>query len=142
MNDLIPALIQETRDLWNQGRKVMIQVAFNLSKIRESDAWGDFKTFPQFCENELGISQSQTSKLLTVAEYFLREYTPEQIGPCDYEALYMAAKLPGTVEENLAKAKTLKRSELRAVREEIAPCEHSFKRFCEYCWKPDEAEAF
>lgn len=136
MTDLIPALIVETRELWNQGRKVMIQVAFNLSKIRESNAWAAHKTFPQFCESELGISQSQTSKLLTIADYYLTTFSPEKIGPVDYEALYLAAKLPGSVEENLAKAKTLKRSELRAEREESAPCKHDFELFCKHCWMP------
>lgn len=130
---IISGLIEETRSLWNTGRKVMIQVSANLAKIRESDAWANYKTFPQFCEEELGIGQSQTSKLLTIADYFLREYTPEQIGPTDYEALYMATKLPGSVEENLAKAKTLKRSELRQEHQELEP--HAFEslEICKVC---------
>lgn len=106
-------LIAHTRELWNTGKKVMIQVAWNLAQIQKSDAWKNFKTFPQFCEDELGIGQSQTSKLLTIADYYLEKYSPEEIGPTDYEALYMATRLPGSVEENLAKAKTLKRSELK-----------------------------
>jgi len=114
----------------------MIQVAWNLAQIQKSDAWKGFKTFPQFCEDELGIGQSQTSKLLTIADYYLDKYSPEEIGPTDYEALYMATRLPGSVEENLAKAKTLKRSELRAERQETAPCEHDFEFFCKHCWAP------
>lgn len=141
MNELsIPSLINETRELWNTGRKVMIQVAYNLSKIRESDAWQSHKTFPQFAEDEMGISQSQTSKLLTIADYYLEKFSPEQIGPVDYESLYKAARLPGTVEENLAKAKTLKRSELRAEQEELAPCEHDIKPCCVNCWAVIENE--
>ena len=129
-------LITHTRELWNTGKKVMIQVAWNLAQIQKSDAWKNFKTFPQFCEDELGIGQSQTSKLLTIADYYLEKYSPEEIGAADYESLYMASRLPGSVEENLAKAQTLKRSELRAERQETAPCEHSFKKFCEHCWTP------
>ena len=132
----IDDVVQETKTLWNTGKKVMVQVAYNLSKIRESNVWAEFKTFPQYCEEELGIGQSQTSKLLTIADYYLEKFTPEQIGPTDYEALYLSAKLPGSVEENLAKAQTLKRSELRLERDEVAPCPHSnVSPTCTDCWK-------
>lgn len=138
MSTEILDLVAETRSLWNTGRKVMVQVAGNLIKIRESDVWSGHKTFPQYAENELGISQSQTSKLLTIADYFLKEYTPEQIGATDYECLYAAARLPGSVQENLAKAQTLKRSELRAEKQEVNPCPHSsIKPTCTDCWSVD-----
>lgn len=138
-------LIAHTRELWNTGKKVMIQVAWNLAQIQKSDAWKGFKTFPQFCEDELGIGQSQTSKLLTIADYYLDKYSPEEIGPTDYEALYMATRLPGSVEENLAKAKTLKRSELRTAKQEAEPCTHDIKPTCVKCWSVDpkhEANGF
>lgn len=106
-------LITHTRELWNTGKKVMIQVAWNLAQIQKSDAWKNFKTFPQFCEQELDIQQSQVSKLLTIAEYYLEKYSVEEIGSVDYEKLYKSALLPGSVEENLARAKTLTRAELK-----------------------------
>lgn len=135
--ELSTNLITEIKELWATGKKVMVEVAGRLAKLREdTDAWAEYKTFPQFVEAEIGIRQSQTSKLLTIADYFLREYSPEQIGPTDYECLYLAAKLPGSVEENLARAKTLNRSELRSEREEKEPCLHEYASFCKHCWAP------
>lgn len=118
----------------------MVQVAWNLAQIQKSDAWKGYKTFSQFAETELGIGQSQTSKLLTIASYYLEKYSPDEIGAADYESLYMASRLPGSVEENLAKAKTLKRSELRAEKEESAPCEHEIKPCCVKCWAVQKDE--
>lgn len=125
-------LIENTRELWNQGKKVMIQVAWNLLKIRESGEWEKYghKTFQQFCQEELDISQSQTSKLIQVADYYLEKYTPEEIGACDYERLYASTKLPGTPEENLSKALTWSRDDFKQNKAEIEP--HPFVEVC-YC---------
>lgn len=133
MEPSIPSLIEETKNLWNQGRKVMIQVAWNLKKIQDSGEW-EGETFPKWAEAELDISQSQTSKLLTVANYFLREKTPEEIGPVAYESLYMATMLPGTVDENLAKAKTLTRLELKQELNESEPHPGEFIEVCRHCY--------
>lgn len=125
-------LIVETKALWNQGKKVMIQVAWNLLKIRESGEWEKYghKTFQQFCQEELDISQSQASKLIQVADYYLDKYTPEQIGACDYERLYASTKLPGTPEENLSKALTWSRDDFKKEKAELTP--HEFEEVC-YC---------
>lgn len=127
-------LIEETRQLWNQGKKVMIQVAWNLHHIQKSGEWQGYDTFPKFCEGEMDIRQSTTSKLLAIANYFLREYTPEQIGDCDYERLYQATMLPGTVDENLAKAKTLTRTELRQELNESEVHTGEFIEVCKHCY--------
>lgn len=125
-------LINDTKELWNQGKKVMIQVAWNLLKIRESGEWEKYghKTFQQFCQEELDISQSQTSKLIQVADYYLEKYTPEEIGACDYERLYASTKLQGTPEENLSKALTWSRDDFKQNKAEIEP--HAFVEVC-YC---------
>jgi hypothetical protein len=131
-------LISQTKELWNQGKKVMIQVAYNLLKIREGEEWKQYghDSFQKFAQDELDIPQSQTSKLLIIGEYFLKEYTPEQIGPCDYERLYSAAKLEGTVEENLAKARTWSRDDFKQSRaEEIGEHEAKWVTYCDVCKK-------
>ncbi len=133
MNELQTNLIEETRQLWNQGKKVMVQIAWNLFRIRESGEWQEYDTFPKFVDAELGIKQSQTSKLLTIAEFYLEKYTPEQIGPIDYELLYASAKLPGTPEENLAKAKTLTRDDLKKIAPAAGPHEAVWVKYCEVC---------
>ncbi len=129
----ISGLIEETRALWNQGKKVMIQVAWNLKRIQDSGEWSGHDTFPEFCEKELDIKQSQTSKLLTIANYFLGEYTPEQIGPVDYERLYNAARLPGTVAENLSRAKTWNRADFKEHKAEIDPHAPEWIKYCKIC---------
>lgn len=125
-------LILDTKTLWDTGKKVMIQVAWNLLKIREGGEWEKYghKSFQQFCQDELDIPQSQTSKLLIIGEYFLKEYTPEQIGPVAYENLYLATKTEGSVEENLARAKTWRREDFKQHKAEVAP--HLFEEVC-YC---------
>lgn len=133
MNLSIPNLISETKDLWNTGKKVMIQVAYNLAQIQKSDAWQDYESFPKFCEAELDIRQSTTSKLLTIADYYLRSLSPEQIGPVDYERLYQATMLPGTVEENLSKAQTLTRLELKQELNDSEPHTGEFVEYCKFC---------
>jgi len=128
-------LIQTTKELWNQGKKVMIQVAWNLLKIRESGEWEKYghKTFQQFCQEELDISQSQASKLIQVADYYLEKYTPEQIGPVDYERLYASTKLPGTPEENLSKALTWSRDDFKKEKAEITIHDPKWITYCEVC---------
>jgi len=128
-------LISDTKELWNQGKKVMIQVAWNLLKIRESGEWEKYghKTFQQFCQEELDISQSQTSKLIQVADYYLEKYTPEEIGACDYERLYASTKLPGTPEENLSKALTWSRDDFKKEKAEITPHEPAWNTYCTVC---------
>lgn len=135
MNGLsIPTLIEETRNLWNQGKKVMIQIAWNLHQIQKSGEWEGYDSFPKFCEAELDIRQSQTSKLLAIASYFLGEYTPDQIGPVAYENLYMATMLPGSKEENLAKARTLTRTELKQEINESEPHTGEYIEVCKHCY--------
>ncbi len=128
-------LLEETRALWNQGKKVMVQVANNLIKIREGEEWKSYghDTFQKFCDVELDIKQSQASKLLIVGEYFLKEYTPEQIGSIDAERLYAASRLPGTVEQNLAKARTWSRSDFKENAAQLDPHEIERVTYCKKC---------
>lgn len=134
MNELsVPSLIEETRNLWNQGRKVMIQVAYNLYRIRNSDGWSGYDTFPKFCEQELDIGQSQTSKLLTIADFYLDKYSPEQIGPVAYENLYASAKLGGDPEIALARAKTWSRDDFKKEKAEVQPHEGEWITYCKIC---------
>lgn len=144
MNELTAPqqLIENTKELWNTGKKVMIQVAWNLLKIRESGEWEKYghKTFQQFCQEELDISQSQTSKLVQVADYYLQQYSPEEIGPVDYERLYASTKLPGTPEENLSKALTWSRDDFKKEKAELTPHTPSYRMICTEpgCWLAEE----
>lgn len=117
MNEItiVEELVETTRSLLTRGRELLVQVAYNLHTLRESGEWKEtHETFPKYCQEVFELSQSTTSKYMAVVEYFSAKFLPEDIGPVAIENLYMAAKLPGTPEENLSKAKTLNRSELRS----------------------------
>ncbi len=117
----------------------MIQVAWNLLKIRESCEWEKYghDSFQKFLQEELDMPQSQSSKLLIIGEYFLQQYTPEEIGPVAYENLYLATKTEGSVEENLARAKTWRREDFKAHKAEVQP--HAIERvvYCKICGLSD-----
>lgn len=128
---LVDELVQETRGLLTRGKELLVQVAYNLHTLRESGEWkGEYETFPKYCQDVFELSQSSTSKYLAIADYFSQKYLPEDIGPVDIEKLYAAAKLPGTPEENLSRAKTWSRDDFKKEKAEITP--HEFERVC-YC---------
>jgi len=138
MNELSlnDALIIQTRDLIHAVQGSLIQVAVNLHKIKSEGLWeAKAETWSQFTESELGISQSQASKLLAIHEHFILKggYSPDNLIGIDYECLNMARNLSGTVEEQLSKAKTLTRRELREEKNEEVPHEHEPIQICRKC---------
>lgn len=131
MNETSITLIEETRSLLKTGKELLVKVAYNLHSLRESGEWkGEHESFPKYCQEEFELSQSSTSKYLAIADYFSQKYLPEEIGPVDIEKLYQAAKLPGTPEENLSRAKTWSRDDFKQNKSETEP--HPFERVC-YC---------
>lgn len=118
-------LVEETRSLLKTGKELLVKVAYNLHSLRESGEWkGEYESFPKYCQQEFELSQSSTSKYLTIADYYSTKYLPEEIGPVDVEKLYAAAKLPGTLEENLSRAKTWSRADFREQVAEDKDCKH------------------
>jgi len=131
MNTLQTTLVEETRGLLKTGKELLVKVAYNLHSLRESGEWkGQYESFPKYCQEEFELSQSTTSKYLAVADFFAAKYQPEEIGPVDIEKLYLSAKLEGSPEENLAKAKTWSRDDFKVAKSEDEP--HAFERVC-YC---------
>lgn len=135
MTSLQTNLLQETKELLTRGKEILVRVAYNLHSLRESEEWKQYghDTFPKFCQEELELPQSSVSKYLAVAEFFAREYQPEQIGPIDIEKLYLSSKLEGTPEENLAKAKTWSRDDFKQNKAEIEPHEGKWITYCDIC---------
>lgn len=127
-----PELVRETKDLLNAVRGSSIKIGQNLYEIKqqlpEGTDWGSF------IRDEFDISEGFASKLMTIHRVFVLEggVSQEKIEGIDGEKLYLAAKLEGTPEEKVAKARTLTRSELKQTRndEEVVP--HEFQRVC-YC---------
>ncbi len=139
MNELtISDVIAETKTLLGAVRQSLVKVAQNLYFLREK---GDYNgPFGAYCEDLFGISQSMTSKLTNLYDaWVIKAGIPmERIEGQDYEKLYGYIPLLENKDPELALAEVANwsRSDIRAQKEESAPCEHSFKKFCEHCWTP------
>jgi len=132
-------LLKETKEAFSIVRGSVVMAMQKLHAVHESDAWqGVCSSWSEYVESELGISQSFASKLLAVNKHYLVEggYAPENIAGIDYESLYLAKSIPGTVEEQISMASTLSRKELKETKNdrEPVPCDHkNCGRICFDC---------
>lgn len=129
-------LLENTKKAFESVRSSVVVAMQYLYQVKEEEAWTEVSgSFSEYVEAELGISQGFASKLLSVNQHYLIEggYSPENIEGFDYEKLYLAAKTEGTYEEQLAKAKTLTRRELKEERNEKEPHEHEPIQICRVC---------
>jgi len=121
-------------------RKSIYEAAKYLCAARDDKSWeGRFSSFSEFVEDPDGcnISAGFASKLTQAYGYYVLDhgFAPEKLLGIDYERAYLSTKLDGDPEENLAKARTLTRGELRAEREEKSPCLHENHGDCCFdCW--------
>lgn len=112
-------LLTLTKKAFESVRSSVVVAMQYLYTVREEGAWKEVaSSFSEYVESELGISQGFASKLLAVNQHYLIEggLSPENIAETDYECLYLAAKTEGTPEEQVAKARTLTRRELKEER--------------------------
>ena len=133
-------LLEQTKEAFANVKGSVVVAMQKLYAVFESKCWESVaSSWGEYVESELGISQGFASKLLTVNRTYLLdgEISPEKLAGIDYERLYLARNLDGSIEEKLAKAQTLNRSELRAEQEEKAPCVHEIKPCCVHCWSVD-----
>lgn len=125
-------VIEETRKYLGGVRQVLIKVAANLHFLRENDN----RPWAEVCE-DLDISQGFSSKLISVYQHFILEggIDPSTIADIDAEKLYLSQKTQGSVDEQIARARTLTRGELKIERQENDPCAHENHGDCCYdCW--------
>lgn len=109
-------LLQEAKNAFTMMKGCTHLAMQKLYKIKEENVWQEVsKTWGEYVESELGISQSFASRLLTVHRVFLTEggLQPLQLQGIDVDKLYLAKDLEGTAEEKVAKAKTLTRLDLK-----------------------------
>lgn len=133
-------LLDNTIAIFKSVRLSMVHAMINLHEIKTTELWRDrFGSWGEFVESPdgLGISQGFASKLLTTANHYLIEgkVSPEKLEAIDYERLYLARTLPGTVEEQVAKARVLTRTELKQERNDAEPTPHTpeWVEFCKIC---------
>lgn len=130
----IPTVIENTKQLLGGVRQSLVKVAANLYFLRST---GSYDKFGEYVEQEFGLSQSMTSKLISLYEgWVIKAGVPqERIENTDYEKLYgylplLENKDP---EQALAEVTTWSRSDIRAERQEKAP--HAFEplTICKVC---------
>lgn len=141
MNEIsqIKSVIEETKALLGGVRQSLVKVMQNLHLIKEDGGWrSEASSWGEFCEENLGISQSMASKLLTAhSAWILRAgVAPEKLEGIDYEKLYLAAPLLNgeNTEEVLAHAQSLSRSQLKQTNNEKAPHEPTYEELCTICY--------
>lgn len=137
MNELsIPTLIEETKALLGSVRQSLVKVAANLHFLRSTN---EHEKFGEWAEEEFGLSRSMTSKLLTIHSAWIERagLTQEQIEGIDYEKLYgYVPLLEGkTPDQALAEVNSWSRADIKAEKNEKAPCFHpNIQRCCTECW--------
>ncbi len=138
MNELdIPDVVQDTKNLLGSVRQSLVKVASNLHLLRATNQFEG--KFGQWAEETFGLSQSMTSKLLTIYDaWVIRAGIPqEQIEGQDYEKLYgyvplLEGKSP---EEALAQVRTWSRKDIKDEKQAKSPCPHTHIEWCcTDCW--------
>lgn len=99
-------------------------------QVYQQELWREkFSSFGEYVESPEGLNKSQgyASKLRSVEEHYIVKgnLAPEKLEGIDYECLYLAERLPGTVEEQLSMARTLTRREIKETLNEAEAHVHS-----------------
>lgn len=129
-------LLDQTKDAFSTMKSSVIWAMQLLYQLRESGEWEQIsETWTDFVTDELGLSQGFASRLLTVNRHYLVEggLSADSLENIDHERLYLASHTGGNVEEQLAKARTLTRRELKEERNDEQPHEHVPITICKTC---------
>lgn len=129
-------LLEQTKKAFADVRSSVVVAMQKLYQVKEESAWESVaSSWGEYVESELGISQGFSSKLLSVNKHYLLEanIAPEKIENIDYECLYLAAKTEGTPEEQVEKARTLTRRELKEERNDAEEAPHEHIPCCAVC---------
>lgn len=130
LENVIETKVRETKDLLKFVRQNLVGVAANLCFLRENDT----RPWAEVLE-DLDLSQGFASKLVLSYTHYVIEggLEPERLAGVDVEKLYLSAKTGGNVEEQLARAQTLTRGELKLERDENHDHEHEWIEICKHC---------
>lgn len=110
-------ILKETAALCKGIRVSLVQVARNLHEISSRELWkAEYGSYAEYLEAECQISQGFASKLTGVFSHFVLEggLSQRKLEGVDSEKLYLAMRLPMKPEEQLMRAQTWTRGELKA----------------------------
>lgn len=121
MIDLTLNILEQCKRSFQDVRANLIEATEALYLIKSEELWkSECSSFGEFCEQELQISQSFASKLLSNWQHYVMDghlHKDDLVG-VDYEKLYLAQRLPTVMidhfTEKLEKAKRWSRSEIKA----------------------------
>ena len=129
-------LLEECAVACKTARAGLLHAASLLYVIREKELFlGQYNDFSEYVEDACQMDKSQASRLLKVYEHFCIQNSvePAQLESVNPERLYVALSLPGSIESQITKARTLTRSELRAEKNDEEPHEHTPISICSTC---------
>lgn len=131
MNLPATTVLEQCKNSFKQIRVNLIEATEALYRIKSEELWKETcSSFGEFVEQELQITQSFASKLLSNWQAYVIEggVQKDELQGVDYEKLYLAQKLPfETIQEKLIRAKAWNRADIKA---ELAekngePCPHT-----------------
>lgn len=117
MSSPATTILSDTSDLFKAVRRDLVRAAKLLWEISEKELWkGKFSSFGEYVETECGISQSFAAKLSSVWGHYVIKggVLSAQLQKVDNEKLYLAMRLPMAPIQQLIRAESWSRSELKA----------------------------
>lgn len=114
---LSTSILKDTARLFAQVRKDIFTAAQALYLISSRELWkGEYASFGAYVEQECQISPSFAAKLIAVWGHYIVEGKVGlgQLRHVDSEKLYLAMRLPLKAEEQLLRAQSWTRGELKA----------------------------
>lgn len=138
MNEIIPSdVVKETRELVKGMRGDLVRIMKNLHYLHERpDVWeGRHDSWGDFVESAIGLDQGFASRLRTIYTHYVIEggLKEKSLEGVDHFKLHTARKLPGTPEDQLEAAKTLRRADLKQERALIKPHTPEWVTYCSVC---------
>lgn len=132
-------ILNEAAECFSKARFNLFHGARRLKEISDKRLWdGQYGSFGEFVETECQISQGFASKLIAVFTHYSVEsgLSHAKLADIDQEKLYLAMRLPLKAEEQLVRAQSWSRSELKAelASKGGAECQHpSSVEICTVC---------
>lgn len=108
--------LKKAAECFTALRKNLYEGAQLLYHIKTEELWrGKYESFAEYLEQEVRVSESAISKLLSVYKHYCIEggVSLRKLEVVDMEKAYLALRLPAPVDKQLASAQTLSRGELR-----------------------------
>jgi hypothetical protein len=130
MKPEIISLLKQAAEHFKSARKSLIEGAGLLHKISNERLYlGKFDSFGEYLEQECQLSEGTASKLIKVYQHFVIDggVSPRNLQNVDSEKLYLALRLDMKPSEQLTRAETWSREDLREEVRAIGKDEHECK---------------